>query len=80
MGKQDRGLKLMSLHTVRDLMEAHPQPREPEPGADGLKEDDSLRVALSIMLWQNWRQVPVFNADGQETGTITRDRIIQEGA
>ncbi|HAS76090.1 MAG TPA: ABC transporter, partial [Marinobacter adhaerens] len=57
-----------------------PQPREPEPGADGLKEDDSLRVALSIMLWQNWSQVPVFNADGQETGTITRDRIIQEGA
>jgi osmoprotectant transport system ATP-binding protein len=80
VGKQDRDLKLMSLHTVRDLMEAHPQPREPEPGADGLKEDDSLRVALSIMLWQNWSQVPVFNADGQETGTITRDRIIQEGA
>ncbi|GBO89641.1 ABC transporter ATP-binding protein [Marinobacter salsuginis] len=80
VGKQDRGLKLMSLRSVRDLMQAYPQPRQPEPGADGLKEDDSLRVALSIMLWQNWNHVPVFNAEGQETGTITRERIIQEGA
>ncbi len=80
VGKQDRGLKLMSLRSVRDLMQAYPQPRQPEPGADGLNEDDSLRVALSIMLWQNWNHVPVFNAEGQETGTITRERIIQEGA
>ena len=80
VGKQDRGLKLMSLRTVRDLMQSYPQPRRPEPGADGLKEADSLRVALSIMLWQNWNQVPVFNADGEETGTITRERIIREGA
>ena len=80
VGKQDRGLKLMSLRTVRDLMQSYPQPRQPEPGSDGLKENDSLRVALSIMLWQDRNQVPVFNAEGQETGTITRERIIQEGA
>ena len=80
VGKQDRGLKLMSLRTVRDLMQSYPQPRQPEPGSDGLRENDSLRVALSIMLWQDRNQVPVFNAEGQETGTITRERIIQEGA
>jgi osmoprotectant transport system ATP-binding protein len=31
------------------------------------------------MLWQDLRQVAVFNAQGQETGVITRERIIQEG-
>lgn len=80
VGKQDRGLKLMSLRSVRDLMQSHPRPRQPEPGADGLREEDSLRVALSAMLWQGRDQVPVFNTDGQETGIITRERIMRDGA
>ena len=80
VGKQDRGLKLMSLRPVRQLMQAHPAPKRPEPGAEGLKEEDSLRLALSVMLWQGAEQVPVFNARGEETGVITRERLIQEGA
>ncbi len=80
VGKQDRGLKLMSLRAVRDLMQHYPEPKRPEAGTDGLKEDDSLRVALSVMLWRACNQMPVFNANGEETGMITRERIIQEGA
>jgi len=79
IGKQDRGLKLMSLRPVRDLMAPHATPRQSEPGDHALKEEDSIRLALSVMLWQDLRQVAVFNAQGQETGVITRERIIQEG-
>lgn len=79
IGKQDRGLKLMSLRPVRDLMASHTEPRQSEPGEPILREEDSIRLALSMMLWQDLRQVAVFNAQGQETGVITRERIIQEG-
>ena len=79
IGKQDRGLKLMSLRPVRDLMASHTEPRQSEPGEPMLREEDSIRLALSMMLWQDLRQVAVFNAQGQETGVITRERIIQEG-
>ena len=79
IGKQDRGLKLMSLRPVRDLMANHTERRQSEPGEHVLREEDSIRLALSVMLWQDLRQVAVFNAQGQETGVITRERIIQEG-
>lgn len=79
IGKQDRGLKLMSLRPVRDLMASHTEPRQSEPGEPILREEDSVRLALSVMLWKDLRQVAVFNAQGQETGVITRERIIQEG-
>ena len=70
----------MSLRPVRDLMASHTEPRQSEPGEPMLREEDSIRLALSMMLWQDLRQVAVFNAQGQETGVITRERIIQEGA
>ncbi|HKK57171.1 ABC transporter ATP-binding protein [Marinobacter sp.] len=79
VGKQDRGLKLISLRRVRDLMQPYPDPKPPEPGAEGLREDDSLRVALSVMLWQDCNRMPVFNASGDETGVISREQIMQEG-
>jgi len=80
VGKQDRGLKLMSLQPVRKLMTAHRDSRRPEPGVDTVREDDSARLALSIVLWQGAGQVPVVNADGQEIGFVTRERLMQGGA
>ena len=80
VGKQDRGLKLMSLRPVRELMTPHAEPRPSEHGASTLKEDDNLRLALSIMLWQDVPQLPVLDANGQETGVITRERVMQAGA
>ncbi len=80
VGKQDRGLKLMGLRPVRDLMLAHEKPRSLTPGTEGLGENDSVRLALSVLLWQGVYQVPVVNAEGQEIGVISRDCIMQEGA
>lgn len=80
IGKQDRGLKLMSLRPVRDLMVAHPHPQQPASGEGGLKESDSLRQALSVMLWQDLPEVAVLDDQGLETGRISRARIIEEGA
>jgi osmoprotectant transport system ATP-binding protein len=80
VGKQDRGLKLMSLQPVQKLMTAHTEARRPEPGVESVKEDDSARLALSILLWQGAGQVPVVNADGQEVGFVTRERLMQGGA
>lgn len=80
VGKQDRGLKLMSLRPVRELMNPHGVPKHADPGVEGLREEDSVRLALSMMLWQDLHEVSVFNARGEETGVITRERIIREGA
>ncbi|WP_417546013.1 ABC transporter ATP-binding protein [Marinobacter sp.] len=80
IGKGDRGLKLLALRTVGDLMEPHPQPRQSEPGADGLNEADSLRIALSVMVWKNTAQLPVFSKVGEEVGTLTREQLLQGGA
>lgn len=80
VGKQDRGLKLMSLRRVGDLMRRYPQPARPEPGEEGVQEDDSLRLALSVMLWQESGELPVFNGDGAKTGVVTRERLLQAGA
>jgi osmoprotectant transport system ATP-binding protein len=80
VGKQDRGLKLMSLRRVGDLMQRYPEPVHPDSGVEGVQEDDSLRLALSVMLWRENGELPVFNGDGAKTGVITRERILQAGA
>jgi len=80
IGKGDRGLKLLALRTVGDLMERHPQPRKSEPGAEGLNESDSLRIALSIMVWKNSAELPVFSGTGEEVGTVKREQLLQGGA
>lgn len=80
IGKDDRGLKLLALRSVGELMERHQQPRKPEPNADGLNEADSLRVALSVMVWKNTSELPVYNGAGEEVGTAKREHLLQGGA
>lgn len=80
VGKQDRGLKLMSLRSVRELMTPHGTPKPADAAVDGLREEDSVRQALSVMLWQDLQELAVLNAQGEETGVITRERILREGA
>ncbi|WP_150911222.1 ABC transporter ATP-binding protein [Marinobacter halotolerans] len=80
VGKKDRGLKLMSLRRVGDLMHRYPEPVDPESGVEGVQEDDSLRLALSVMLWRENGELPVFNGDGAKIGVISRERILQAGA
>lgn len=80
IGKGDRGLKLLALRTVSDLMEWHPEPRHSEPGSDSLNESDSLRIALSMMLWTNTEKLPVLDATGAEVGIINREQLMKVGA
>lgn len=80
VGKQDRGLKLMSLRPVRQLMTAVSDAGRPDPGVESVGEDDSVRLALSVMVWQSASSVPVVNGKGEQTGVISRDRILQDGA
>lgn len=80
VGRQDRGLKLMSLRRVADLMQQKPESASPQQEVDGVKEEDSLRLALSMMLWQRRDELPVFNDEGAKTGVITRESILQAGA
>ncbi|WP_111494652.1 ABC transporter ATP-binding protein [Marinobacter bohaiensis] len=80
VGKQDRGLRLLALRPVRDLMIPHAKPRPAEPGQDGLREDDNLRLALSVMMWQDLPQVSVFDAQGFETGVLSRERLMAVAA
>ncbi|WP_166263977.1 ABC transporter ATP-binding protein [Marinobacter caseinilyticus] len=75
LGSQDRGLKLSALRRVGDAMSRHPQPCEPDLETDWLSEDDSLRQALSVMLWHEAEQLPVRDAGGAEIGVLSRDQI-----
>lgn len=80
IGKGDRGLKLLALRSVRELMEPHPQPRKSEPEESAVSESDSLRIALSVMVWKNATQLPVLNDTGEEVGRVQRDRLLQVGS
>ncbi|MCK0164934.1 ABC transporter ATP-binding protein [Marinobacter sp. S6332] len=80
IGKGDRGLKLLALRTVSDLMERHPEPRYSEPGSDSLNESDSLRIALSMMLWTNTERLAVLDATGAEVGIVNREQLLKVGA
>ncbi|WP_298450466.1 ABC transporter ATP-binding protein [uncultured Marinobacter sp.] len=80
IGKGDRGLKLLGLRTVGDVMARHLLPSQSEPLVEVLKETDSLRVALSIMVWQNSDELPVFSEAGEAVGKVTREQLLQGGA
>lgn len=79
IGREDRGLKLLSLRPVRDLMEQLADPAVPVPDADVVREDDSLRQALSLMLSRNLSRLAVCDGTGRQTGVISRERIVREG-
>lgn len=79
IGREDRGLKLMSLRPVRDLMTELEEPAVPAPDTEVVREDDSLRQALSLMLSRNLSRLLVCDEAGRQTGVISRERIIREG-
>lgn len=80
VGKGDRGLKLLALRTVRELMEPYSQPVPPRLEENSVKESDSLRIALSVMLWKNATQLPVVNDSGQEVGRVQRAQLLEVGS
>lgn len=77
LGRGDRGLKLLALRTVGEVMERHPEPRRRASDTTGLNEADSLRVALSAMVWENVTQLPVLSKAGSEVGIVKREQLLQ---
>ena len=75
VGSQDRGLKLAALQQVGEAMDRHEVPRPPAPDRVGVHAQDSLRQALSAMLWQGVESLPVVDDQGRELGRISRERI-----
>ncbi|MDX1799348.1 MAG: ABC transporter ATP-binding protein [Marinobacter sp.] len=75
VGSQDRGLKMTGLQRVGDAMQRHPHPRPHDLDRPGVSEHETLRQALSLMLWQGSESLPVTDAEGAEIGVITRARI-----
>jgi len=77
IGWQDRGLRLLALQPVHKLMVSHQTPRPTTPGVIAVQESDSLRTALSLMIWHNQPQLAVINATGEESGILTHSQILK---
>lgn len=77
IGQKDRGLRLLALRPVRDVMVPYARPQPAGPGEWGLRDTDSIRHALSLMLWQKRKQAPVFDADGQEIGRLSVQQLVE---
>ncbi|MCH8530249.1 MAG: ABC transporter ATP-binding protein [Saccharospirillum sp.] len=82
-GSQDRGLKLASLFPVRSLFETDTPIQAnglKAPGSgpeDCIEATDSLRLALSKMLWAGASEMPVVDANGQVLGQLTLEQILR---
>ncbi len=75
VGSQDRGLKMTGLQRVGDAMQRHLHPRPRDLDKPGVREHETLRQALSLMLWQGTESLPVMDEDGAEIGIISRAQI-----
>jgi osmoprotectant transport system ATP-binding protein len=76
IGWQDRGLRLLALRTVREMMTLHQASRPARPDVLAVRENDNIRVALSLMAWQSLPQVAVVNDKGEETGLLTHQQVL----
>lgn len=83
LGSQDRGLKLAALQTVAALMpgaSAGNAVADIEPGSAVLQLQDSVRSALSTMLWTGHTRLPVQNEQGDMVGIITLEQLYRQMA
>ncbi len=72
LGKDDYGLKLLSVQLVGERMRIVDIPCGPET----VRPDDSLRVALSRMLAMKANRIAVFGADGTRDGTVFLEDLV----
>lgn len=75
LGGQERGLKQVGLLRVDSLMQALATPAIPAAGPT-LKASDSLRQALSLMLWHRCSSLPVVDAQGLQVGVLQLDALL----
>ncbi|PFG10231.1 MULTISPECIES: ABC transporter ATP-binding protein [unclassified Marinobacter] len=75
VGQQDRGLKMLALRQVGQVMTPHIAPGPCVVPEASIYDDDSLRAALSVMLWHNLEQSPVYDRQGVQIGLVTRAQV-----
>ena len=76
VGGRDRGLKRASLTAVGDMMEALPVGGT-APDIH-VAPDDSMRLAVSLMLWHGVSQLAVVDAAGETVGVLPLRRLVDD--
>ncbi|MDA7085338.1 ABC transporter ATP-binding protein [Pseudomonas sp. SA3-5] len=75
LGGQERGLKQAGLLRVDSLMQALARPTSAVTGPR-IKATDSLRQALSLMLWHRCSSLPVVDDQGRQVGVLQLDALM----
>ncbi|MDX1369419.1 ABC transporter ATP-binding protein [Pseudomonas sp.] len=75
LGGQERGLKQAGLLHVAALMQALATAAAPAAGPR-IKATDTLRQALSLMLWHRCSSLPVVDEQGRQVGVLRLDALM----
>ncbi|MDX1724225.1 MAG: ABC transporter ATP-binding protein [Pseudomonas sp.] len=75
LGGQERGLKQAGLLHVAALMQALATAAAPAAGPR-IKATDTLRQALSLMLWHRCSSLPVIDEQGRQVGVLQLDALM----
>jgi len=76
VGGRDRGLKRAALTRVGDMMD--PAGADACVAAPVVTSDDSMRLAVSLMLWHGVSELAVVDKSGQRVGTLPLSRLVNE--
>ena len=76
VGGRDRGLKRAALTRVGDMMD--PAGDDASVAAPVVTSDDSMRLAVSLMLWHGVSELAVVDKSGQRVGTLPLSRLVNE--
>ena len=76
VGGRDRGLKRAALTRVGDMME--PAGDDAPAAAATVTPEDSMRLAVSLMLWHGVSRLAVVDEAGQRVGTLPLSRLVDE--
>ncbi|MEX0430216.1 ABC transporter ATP-binding protein [Spiribacter insolitus] len=76
VGGRDRGLKRAALTRVGDMMD--PAGDDAPAAAATVTPEDSMRLAVSLMLWHGVSRLAVVDEAGQRVGTLPLSRLVDE--
>jgi len=76
VGGRDRGLKRASLTAVGDMME--PIEQADDPPAISVARTDSMRLAVSLMLWHGVSRLSVRDDNGDTVGILPLRRLVDD--
>ena len=76
VGGRDRGLKRAALTRVGDMMD--PAGDDAPAAAAAVTPDDSMRLAVSLMLWHGVSRLAVVDGAGRRVGTLPLSRLVDE--